>query len=1108
MTIFSHIWAVIKYETINISKSTVFRLYVVFLALFLALVSFMLNNFELTSIVPAIPYHILYLLNLFQTLFCIFISIEVIAQDFAFDTAQTLFVRPFTNACYVIGKVTAIVLLFLAGDYSVLLYANIFLFVFRGIPPDVLNFIISPLIMAFPACLFITGFSFLCFTVIRNRALTTSLLVFLFLLTFHFRNKGLFLYDFMGFYTSWVYSGFVGFGAPGKILFYRGLFCIWGLTLTFSAIFFYFRLFQSGLVKWGSCALVLVLVTANSLLILHHVADRNNNVAQRSEMNILNKEFSSQPCAKITDYKLHVFHNRKKIDVTANIALENATQSTLDEYIFNLNPGFSIHSITQNGKELTFSREHHIVRIQPLQTLSAGERDSLEICYTGTIDEECCYPDIEETLRNQTIWHSALPFEKRFCFVTPDYVLLTAENLWYPASGVPYNAVFPNSHLKNFATYGITVKTKDGLTAISQGECHTTPEGTFVFTPEQPLSQISLIIGRYDRKTVTVDSVEYSVYYKPGHDYFTNPLSELGDNLEQVIRTHKNYIEHELNRDYPFKRFSLIEVPLQFLALKRFWTVQPETVQPEQVFLPEKGVFLGWADFGHNKSMGKWFKWQKITSPQEQQSIMLSDFIQNNFYENDNHRAYFRRYKKINEKFGFSLQKLSFVTSFEHDYNIFPEYYSFCNHIVSEENRYLDYAVGTYLRSKLNNQQESKNYELVNPILAHSTIDEALANPRNKDIAYEILQCKAKSLIQLVGGKTGYDSFETFLAEYLDDNRFKTAPEKDFVSALNREFGIEMQAELENWLNTDRLPSFIISDASYYDHENENKSHVTFTIFNPEPVSGIFSMSNSILNQNLGFYHPMRSYEEIKYFSLNGGQTKRIGVNIEKRNVKWLKINTYLSNNCPNIIFPNTITKRFSKPPETTDFESIIETLPSLNNPNEIIVDNDDPGFEIVSQPDKSVLMKLLNISNNTQDEYLEEGWLRDLPGRWLPAVDWNFYGSIKKTAYIIKSGSGKHKVTWTTEIPEKSRYDIYYFTPDVNNNFYLPYNQKLVKDLHFTIYCDDMTDEKTLDLQETKEIWSYLGTYDLPKGTSIVELSDKTDGKGIYADAVKWEKK
>ena len=62
-----------------------------------------------------------------------------------------------------------------------------------------------------------------------------------------------------------------------------------------------------------------------------------------------------------------------------------------------------------------------------------------------------------------------------------------------------------------------------------------------------------------------------------------NPPSDL--NSEGFYKT-----ETDMNRQYPYNRFILAETPISFASYFRNTTGKAEFVQPELIFLPEKGM--------------------------------------------------------------------------------------------------------------------------------------------------------------------------------------------------------------------------------------------------------------------------------------------------------------------------------------------------------------------------------------------------------------------------------------------------------------------------------------------------------------------------------------
>ena len=61
---------------------------------------------------------------------------------------------------------------------------------------------------------------------------------------------------------------------------------------------------------------------------------------------------------------------------------------------------------------------------------------------------------------------------------------------------------------------------------------------------------------------------------------------------------------------------------------------------------------------------------------------------------------------------------------------------------------------------------------------------------------------------------------------------------------------------------------------------------------------------------------------------------------------------------------------------------------------------------------------------------------------------------------------------------------------------------------LNLQVYHEGGVELVQLDLDQMEEGWTYVGTYRLPSGTAHVELTDRGDGRVVFADAVKWVEK
>ena len=94
-------------------------------------------------------------------------------------------------------------------------------------------------------------------------------------------------------------------------------------------------------------------------------------------------------------------HEGKTIKCNSQITINNNSDAVIDDLIFSLNPGLRISKVASGGSELNFQREKHIVIIKPSGVFSQGDSLRVEIEYSGSINDNACYLDVNETKRNE-----------------------------------------------------------------------------------------------------------------------------------------------------------------------------------------------------------------------------------------------------------------------------------------------------------------------------------------------------------------------------------------------------------------------------------------------------------------------------------------------------------------------------------------------------------------------------------------------------------------------------------------------------------------------------------------------------------------------------------
>lgn len=234
---------------------------------------------------------------------------------------------------------------------------------------------------------------------------------------------------------------------------------------------------------------------------------------------------------------------------------------------------------------------------------------TFSVKYGGRIDSKFCYLDIPAEVLQKENKNFLFNIDKQYVFQTKDYLLFTPETYWYPRPGTAYSDVSSDWQQTYFSRFGLQVKPLPGLVPLSQGEGVKGEDGSYSFAAEYPAQTVSLIIGKYKQQSLESDSTLYSIWHIEGNDYYTATFDSILDTVPSFIHNIRENLERTYKLSYPFKRFSVVEVPVQFSTYPRAWSQAQEAVQPEMVLFPEKGCVFGQLDV--ERAWKNQIKWSK-----------------------------------------------------------------------------------------------------------------------------------------------------------------------------------------------------------------------------------------------------------------------------------------------------------------------------------------------------------------------------------------------------------------------------------------------------------------------------------------------------------------
>ena len=397
--------------------------------------------------------------------------------------------------------------------------------------------------------------------------------------------------------------------------------------------------------------------------------------------------------------------------------------------------------------------------------------------------------------------------------------------------------------------------------------------------------------------------------------------------------------------------------------------------------------------------------------------------------------------------------------------------------------------------------------ELANIALQDYTFEEILADPEQKKIIDNVIKLKGDVLFSMVQWKAGQEEFESFLRKMLNDNKFKNISFESFDKQIDNNFGIKLTPLMAEWFQEKTLPGYLISpfNAIKVKTEDQIQTMVSFKITNFSEKEGIVKVSFRLGGGRRGGFGgaPGGEAETVdKVIHLEANQTKDVSYLLDA-DPRMLSINTLTSKN-----IPQTLTERFRDIEEDLkakafEGEKISGQPVSMLLPNEIIVDNEDPGFSISTNGHESLLKKWIIKEDENKLKYSGMVPWR-YPSNWTLTTNTDFYGAYVRSGYYIKSGDGSQKATWTLPITEPGYYDVYYHLFK-SRGFRRGRDMGEEKgEYHFTITHNDGVEQQSLDVGTAEEGWNQLGSYYFSPGNAVVELSNLSELPTVSADAIK----
>ncbi|MCR9012472.1 ABC transporter permease [Gabonibacter chumensis] len=1058
------------------------------------------------------------------------IMVVLLAKDFwsgsKWDTMEMVYVRPMSNADFIIGKAWGNIRVFMGVALISLVISATINLLLSDAPFNGFLYLFYWIVFLLPSLLFILGLSFFIASLIHNRALTILFLLgFVFLTLYFLDTKGHGIFDFLASTIPNTYSDMAGYPDLGFVLLQRLGWLLLGFGLIGYSITFLRRipnrpdsrivqlkfstLFAIGGILCG-CMLYFSFYQVKT--------HRANYIASYDRYSLKDK--------LILDRQTITYRQMgSKIEVNTSLRLVNPRNREVNSVILYLNPGLQVKRLLKGDQELAYFRDNQVIEIK--ENVPPGDTLVLVLEYAGRIDERICYLNQPEKdiFDSQTIGYSFFRNGKRYAIVEKGYTLLTPECLWYPVSEPPVNLKNRYDARMNFTSYSLTVVNTGDRTVLSQGESSRNGEIT-EFKPEYPLPGISLCIGSYKKYSVNADSVSFELYLVEGHDDFMQYLTYIKDSMEMFVSSTKEVLEGMKGRDYPYRRFMLIETPASFASYYCFERGGSERIQPEMALMPERGIGFWTMNFKISQQYMKQI-YGKETSPIEIERKMLDQFIQS---------VFFNEYAAGNENVSIGVFSNNTSTDFAltgNQFDISPLFFNYTGQLDVP-----DYPVMNVVLTDLMKRQDGKekgqtsNWSTYSSsqkkamrYLKDHSLKEALeASELSSDVLYQIIKLKSLMLKEQYFIPTiPAADFRKFINNYLYEHRNAQIDFVAFDGEFVKRFGVSWLEILPEWYMTKGIPAYLIQDylveeveegGNDLDGRTGKRYRLQISVYNDSDIAGVVTfgytqistVSNAFGSVNITSNTTSGRSENIL---IGPREAKKIVIMCDGEFVN-ATLNTNLSSNLPIAI--NYYRDGGSqKTRETTTGVTDIDAAVFFPKEGERIVDNESEGFKVMTSSSGNKMRKWMKANETT--EY-KDFYTMTASEDWSPVVSDEFYGGHIRSGWIKKGGDGRAKVGWTTRLDKAGYYELSVFIPNsvelyrikVNNKGEALQNVNAVRQ-YYTVYRNGEKSEEEVEIPLPERGWLSLGRFYFSPGEATIVLNDKRSvaGQIIYADAVKW---
>ena len=265
----------------------------------------------------------------------------------------------------------------------------------------------------------------------------------------------------------------------------------------------------------------------------------------------------------------------------------------LRSLVFSLNPGMRITALHLNGNETAYTHESGLLTVTPVQRLAVGTTVVLSMRASGVPDPEFGYLDGAVDWRRQPSGNLIRTLGTQASLFHRNYVALMPAVHWLPAAGANVDREDPSRRPPDFFEVDLVAEVPpDWLVAGPGRQPHDDGEpGRVRLRPVDPLSEVAVLAGVFERRAVEVHGIELELLAHPRHMPNLDRFAEAGDVIRGRLLELFTKLE-DAGLPYREATLSLVEVPAPLRTYRGGWRLDAVRA-PGVLLLREETLPLG-----------------------------------------------------------------------------------------------------------------------------------------------------------------------------------------------------------------------------------------------------------------------------------------------------------------------------------------------------------------------------------------------------------------------------------------------------------------------------------------------------------------------------------